>query len=103
MRPGQTVADVGAGAGAHLHPFAAALKLGGRRAALDFEREPGVSSAWILGHVRAGKATVRAEIEAAGFDFVAEPDVPGLNDNDLMVFRKPTTVADAHLLPDIAE
>jgi len=162
IEPGQTVADVGAGTGTHLHPFAeavgedgrlfavdlapafvarlrdraavdglsqvtpvlcsersvmlpasscdlvfncdtyhhfefpgrtlgsiySALKPGGRLAVVDFERIPGVSSEWTLGHVRAGKKTVRAEIEAAGFEFVAEPDVPGLEENYLMIFRK---------------
>ena len=34
-----------------------ALKPGGRLAVLDFERIPGDSSEWTLGHVRAGKAT----------------------------------------------
>ena len=163
VEPGQTVADVGAGTGTHLHPFAeavgpdgrlfavdlapafvarlrdraaadgltqvtptlcsersvmlpaascdlvfncdtyhhfefpartldsirTALKPGGRLAVVDFEREPGVSSEWTLSHVRAGKATVRAEIESAGFEFVAEPEVPGLVENYLMIFRKP--------------
>ena len=67
----------------------AALRPGGRLAVLDFEREEGVSSDWVLGHVRAGKATVRAEVEAAGFAFIDEPAVPGLEDNYLMIFRKP--------------
>ena len=163
VSPGETVADVGAGTGTHLHPFAEAvgprgrlfavdlapafvarlrnraaadrleqvtpvlcsetsvmlpagscdlifssdtyhhfefpgrtldsmfraLKPGGRLAVLDFERVPGVSSEWVLGHVRAGKQTVRDEIEAAGFAFVVEPDVPGLAENYLLVFRKP--------------
>ena len=66
-----------------------ALKPGGRLAVLDFERIPGVSSDWVLGHVRAGKEVVRAEVEAAGFEFLAEPDVPGLEENYLLVFRKP--------------
>ena len=66
-----------------------ALKPGGRLAVLDFERVPGVSREWVLGHVRAGKEVVRAEVEAAGFEFLAEPDVPGLEENYLMVFRKP--------------
>ena len=163
IEPGQSVADVGAGTGAHLHPFAAAvgkggrlyvvdlapafvarlrdraaadrlsqvtpvlcsetsvmlpaascdlifnadayhhfeypartlasiysaLKPGGRLAVLDFERVPGVSSEWTLGHVRAGKEVVRAEIEAAGFEFLSEPEVAGLEENYLMLFRKP--------------
>ena len=66
-----------------------ALRPGGRLAVLDFERVPGVSREWVLGHVRAGKETVRAEIEAAGFVFESEPDVPGLEENYLIVFRKP--------------
>ena len=163
IEPGQSVADVGAGTGAHLHPFAAAvgkdgrlyavdlapafvarlrdraaadrlsqvtpvlcsessvmlpaascdlifnadayhhfeypartlasmyaaLKPGGRLAVLDFERVPGVSSEWTLGHVRAGKEVVRAEVEAAGFEFLSEPEVEGLEENYLMLFRKP--------------
>ena len=163
VEPGQSVADVGAGTGAHLHPFAAAvgengrlyavdlapafvarlrdraaagrlsqvtpvlcsetsvmlpaascdlifnadayhhfeypartlasmfsaLKPGGRLAVLDFERVPGESFEWTLGHVRAGKEVVRAEIEAAGFVFLSEPEVAGLEENYLMIFRKP--------------
>ena len=72
-----------------------ALKPGGRLAVLDFERVPGVSSDWVLGHVRAGKQTVRAEIEAAGFEFLAEPDVPGLEENYLLLFRKPAVTPGA--------
>lgn len=45
----------------------AALKPGGRLVVIDFERIPGRSSAWILGHVRAGRETVVEEIVAAGF------------------------------------
>ncbi|MFH5802840.1 class I SAM-dependent methyltransferase [Alienimonas sp. DA493] len=72
-----------------------ALKPGGRLAVMDFERIPGVSREWTLGHVRAGKQTVRAEIEAAGFEFVAEPEVEGLSENYLMIFRKPSPASDA--------
>lgn len=46
-----------------------ALKPGERRIVVDFERVPGVSSSWVLSHVRAGKATVIAEVEAAGFRY----------------------------------
>ncbi len=45
----------------------AALKPGGRLAVIDYEKIPGRSSAWVMGHVRAGRETVIAEIEAAGF------------------------------------
>jgi predicted methyltransferase len=43
-----------------------ALRPGGTFIVIDFERIEGVSSPWILGHVRAGKETVIAEVEAAG-------------------------------------
>jgi ubiquinone/menaquinone biosynthesis C-methylase UbiE len=44
-----------------------ALRPGGRLIVIDYERRPGRSSPWVLGHVRAGRETVVAEIEAAGF------------------------------------
>jgi predicted methyltransferase len=66
-----------------------ALRPGGRLVIVDFEREEGKSSAWVLGHVRAGKSVVTSEIEAAGFKLEAEPDVEGLDENYLLVFRKP--------------
>jgi predicted methyltransferase len=50
----------------------AALKPGGRLLVVDFERIPGVSPSWILAHVRAGKETVVAEVEAAGFRYLGE-------------------------------
>jgi predicted methyltransferase len=51
-----------------------ALRPGGRLVVIDFIREPGFSSPWVLGHVRAGEAVVRAEIESAGFRLSDRPD-----------------------------
>lgn len=65
-----------------------ALRPGGELVVLDFERIPGVSREWILGHVRADKATFRAEIEAAGFEFVEELELP-LVENYVLRFRRP--------------
>ena len=65
-----------------------ALRPGGRLVIVDFEREQGVSSDWVLGHVRAGKDVVTAEIEAAGFKRLAEAEVKGLAENYLLVFQK---------------
>ncbi len=73
----------------------AALVPGGRFVIVDFERIPGVSTEWTLNHVRAGKETVQAEVEAAGFDFDSEIDVPAFKENYLLRFRKPTA-AEAH-------
>jgi len=39
--------------------------------------------------VRAGKQTFRAEIEANGFDFVEEVEVPGLEENYFLRFVRP--------------
>lgn len=65
-----------------------ALKPGGRLVIVDFERIPGVSREWTLEHVRAGKETVRAEIEEAGFRFEREVDVKGFQENYLIIFRR---------------
>ena len=53
---------------------------------IDFERIEGVSSDWILGHVRAGKKIVRQEIEDAGFEMVEEIDL--FQDNYFLKFRR---------------
>jgi len=66
-----------------------ALRPGGTLAIVDFERVPGVSREWVLNHVRAGKEETRNEIEAAGFEFLAEPKVDGLEENYLILFRRP--------------
>ena len=65
----------------------AALRPGGRLAIVDYHRIPGVSSDFILGHVRADRATVVAEIEAAGFRKLPDPPAPFLEENYLVVFE----------------
>ena len=64
-----------------------ALVPGGELVIIDFERIPGVSRDWLLEHVRAGKETVREEIEMAGFDFLEEVEVPAFKENYLLRFR----------------
>lgn len=49
-----------------------ALRPAGRLVVIDYEKLPGRSSSWVMDHVRADKATVIREIEAAGFRFVGE-------------------------------
>lgn len=66
-----------------------AIKPGGQLVLIDFERIPGVSSEWTLGHVRAGKAEFRQEIEAAGFKFLEEVELEQLKDNYLLRFERP--------------
>ncbi len=65
------------------------LHSGGELVIVDFERIPGVSREWILGHVRAGKQEVTQEVVAAGFVFVEEVSLPGLQENYWLRFRKP--------------
>jgi predicted methyltransferase len=65
-----------------------ALKPGGALCVVDFHRIPGVSREWLLGHVRAGQEVFRAEIEAAGFAFVEEVKIEGLQENYFLRFRR---------------
>ncbi|MHC5003355.1 MAG: class I SAM-dependent methyltransferase [Planctomycetota bacterium] len=63
-----------------------ALRRGGELVVIDFERIPGVSSDWILEHVRAGREVVLQEIGAVGFELLEEPDL--LEDNYILRFRR---------------
>lgn len=63
-----------------------ALRPGGRVVVIDFHRIEGVSSDWVMNHVRAGQEVFRKEIEAAGFRLVEEPKF--LKENYCMVFEK---------------
>ncbi len=65
-----------------------ALRPGGQLFVIDFERIPGQSREWILGHVRADKAVFRGEIEEAGFAFVGQIEMPEFTENYLLHFRK---------------
>jgi len=64
-----------------------ALAPGGSLVVVDFERIPGVSSEWLLDHVRADKATFTAEIVAAGFTFEEELEA-GLDENYMIRFGR---------------
>ncbi len=52
----------------------AAVRPGGDLYLIDFVRIEGQSSEWVLSHVRAGQEVFRQEVEAAGFEFVAEKE-----------------------------
>ncbi|MFK8113055.1 MAG: class I SAM-dependent methyltransferase, partial [Rubripirellula sp.] len=66
-----------------------ALKPGGQLVVIDFDRIPGESREFILGHVRAGKSVFKSEILEAGLHFVEEVEVPSFKENYLLRFRKP--------------
>jgi ubiquinone/menaquinone biosynthesis C-methylase UbiE len=65
-----------------------ALRPGGELFVVDFERIPGFSRDWILGHVRADKQTVIAELESFGFELVEQVEIPGLEENYALRLRR---------------
>ena len=65
-----------------------ALKEDGHLVVIDFERVPGTSREWLLGHVRAGKSVFRSEIETAGFVLESEMKIDGFVENYFLKFRK---------------
>ena len=71
----------------------AALKPRGELVIIDFKRIPGVSSPWVVGHVRAGEATVVDEIERAGFELVERRDF--MQTQYFLRFRKRPGKADS--------
>jgi ubiquinone/menaquinone biosynthesis C-methylase UbiE len=56
-----------------------ALKPGGRLMVIDFRKIPGVTSEWVMQHVRAGEAEVVREIEDAGFRLTGDSDLLATN------------------------
>ncbi len=65
-----------------------ALKPGGRVIVVDFERIPGKSREWVLGHVRAPREVVVKEIEESGFRLAGVEKIEGLKENYFVRFVK---------------
>lgn len=65
-----------------------ALRGDGQVVIVDFERIPGVSREWVLGHVRAGKQEVFEELDRFGFELVEELEIEGLEENWMARFEK---------------
>lgn len=66
----------------------AALRTGGRLIVVELDRKPGVSSDWLLGHVRAGKQVFTDEITAAGFELAHDIWLPAFRENYMQVFDR---------------
>ena len=64
-----------------------ALRPGGTMVVIDFRRIPGLSSPWVMQHVRAGRQSVVKEIESAGFRLIGEENF--LRGNYFLRFEKP--------------
>ena len=66
----------------------------GRLVVIDFYRDPQKVTShppeWVMGHLRAGQEVFREEILSSGFVLVAEPLIPGLEENYVMIFRPMT-------------
>lgn len=58
-----------------LHSIRDALSRNGELVVIDFRKQPGLTSAWVMEHVRAGQDEVTAEIEAAGFRLTESPQI----------------------------
>lgn len=61
-----------------------ALRPAGELIIIDFQRVPGESSSWVMGHVRGGRDSVIREVEQAGFRLTAAPEL--LNSNYFLKF-----------------
>lgn len=69
-----------------LASIARALTEDGELVLIDFRRLQGVSSPWVMSHVRANQEEVTKEVEDAGFEAVEELDL--LRENYILRFRK---------------
>lgn len=73
---------------AMLASMLSALRPGGVLTVVDYDRHDGARD-WIQGHVRASKEAFRGEIEAAGFRFIDQVEIEGMEENFLFRFRRP--------------
>jgi SAM-dependent methyltransferase len=64
-----------------------ALKPGGKVILIDFRREEGTSSEWVLSHVRAGQEVFERQIVEAGLRKVGEKE-DLLKENYFVIFNK---------------
>lgn len=71
-----------------LADFHQALRKGGRLVIVDFKRIPGVSSKWILNHVKVNEKQVTTEILANGFKLVKKYNLKELKDNYMLMFER---------------
>lgn len=63
-----------------------ALRPGGSLVIIDFERIPGMPSAWVKNPMQTGNETVIREVEAAGYRL--EEEIPLWQQNHLLRFRR---------------
>ena len=69
-----------------------ALRPGGTLVIIDYRKQPGTSSSWVMSHVRHDKQSVIDEIEQGGFKFQSESDM--LKENYFLRFLKAESTKD---------
>ena len=63
-----------------------ALRVGGELVIIDFRKQPGISSGWVMSHVRANEKDVIREVEIAGFNLTDRSEL--LHENFFLKFSK---------------
>jgi ubiquinone/menaquinone biosynthesis C-methylase UbiE len=63
-----------------------ALRPGGRLIVIDFRKQPGISTRWVMGHVRTNRDTAIREIRSAGYRLLENK--PLLRSNYFLEFEK---------------
>ena len=63
-----------------------ALRAGGEFVIIDYRKQPGVSSGWVMSHVRANEKDVIREVEIAGFNLTDRSEL--LHENFFLKFSK---------------
>lgn len=62
------------------------LRPGGQLVIIDFRKQAGLSTSWVMSHVRANEDTVIKEVEKAGFRLISQSDL--LHSNYFLSFVK---------------
>lgn len=65
-----------------------ALRPGGRLVLVEFDRREGISSEFVLSHIRASQGQFKREIQEAGFREVPIEDPPALRENFIAAFER---------------
>lgn len=63
-----------------------ALRRNGQLVIIDFRKQPGTSTSWVMSHVRADEEAVISEVETAGFKLLEQPTL--LRENFFLKFVK---------------
>jgi ubiquinone/menaquinone biosynthesis C-methylase UbiE len=71
-----------------LRSIHSALRSGGQLFLVEYHKQPGVSSDWLINHIRGTREEFSAEIEAGGFQMAQDITIEGLEDTFVRRFIK---------------